>query len=125
MSNLPYRPVRKPTRYSHGFNQTWGPVWGLLGALAAAGVFLLWPAIFSHGEKIDAFTGQERWAWDVHSTVACCIWWGLLVLAGVVTALVRTGSPQVPGQNPPDFPDLRHLHGNPFLDPPAGVHCPY
>jgi hypothetical protein len=118
MSNLPYRPARKPAQYSHGFSQSWGPVWGFLGVLAALGVFGLWPAFFFHGEKQDAFTGQEHWAWDIHSTVACGIWWGILLLAGI---MLSAGSPRTPEKSPPDFPDLRHLHGNPFLEPPAGV----
>lgn len=133
MSNLPYRQARKPTQYSHEFNQTWGPIWGILGALAAGAAFLLWPAAFFHGEKQDAFTGQEHWAWNASSTVACCVWWGLLVLAVVVMASIfhAANSPQVRALEkslhpaPPDFPDLRHLHGNPFLDPPEGIHPPW
>lgn len=122
MSNLPYRQVKKPGQYSHGFSRSAAPFWGFLAGLAVLGLFLLWPAFFYHGEHLDTFTGQERWAWDIHSTAACCTWWGILLLAGMIGVLIRANSPQVRGAEkdqlpvPPDFPDLRHLYGNPFLE---------
>jgi hypothetical protein len=131
MSNLPYRPAKKPTQYQYEFTRSWAPVWGFLGGLAVLAAFLLWPAALYHGEKEDAFTGQEHWAWNAHSTIAVGTWWGILLLAVILYVLGTANSPQVRTLEksqqpvPPDFPDLRHLYETSFLDPPPGIHFPY
>ena len=42
-----------------------------------------WPAIFWHGQ---AKTGG--WRWDIHSTVACSVWWGSILLAAILLVVI-------------------------------------
>jgi hypothetical protein len=128
-SDLPYRSSRKPTQYQHQFSQEWGKIWGFVFLLAAGGLFLAWPAFFYHGEKQDAFTGQEHWAWNTHSTVAVAVWLGILAAIVIIGTLSAANSAQVRVQaerpQPPVFPDLRVMYGNWWLEPPEGIHPPY
>jgi hypothetical protein len=65
----------------------------LLG-LVLAGLFLFWPAFVWHGE--GGFSGTE-WKWDIHTTVACCIWWGSLIVMLLIIALGKRLSPSAEG----------------------------
>ena len=62
----------------------WHPEgWTLIEPLFLIGVplvlFSCWPAIFAHG-----YTDTGGWRWDIHSTVACSAWWGVLLLFGLI-----------------------------------------
>jgi hypothetical protein len=39
-----------------------------------------WPAFIWHG-----YTATGGFRWDVHSTIACCIWWGFLFILLFIT----------------------------------------
>ncbi len=50
---------------------------GTVGVAAAVIAFALlgfWPAIVWHGQN-----DMGGWRWDVNSTIACSIWWGVLL----------------------------------------------
>ena len=100
----PYRQPRKPTQYQYEFSQDWGKIWGGIFTLALLGGFLLWPAVFFHGEREDTWTGQEHWAWNTGSTVACCIWWGFLLVV-TISVLVSRGKPLHEGPQDTFFPE--------------------
>jgi hypothetical protein len=70
------------------------------GGLIGGWLFLGWPAYVWHGENA---TGG--WAWDSHSTIACCIWWGILLLGfliyGMATGKLGPGPIPEPAQRAP------------------------
>jgi hypothetical protein len=72
-------------------------LWG--GIIAVAG---FWPAMAWHGEGGPTGTA---WRWDVHSTIGCLIWWGLVVLPLTALAVAgrrkRTPRPAVTPAPPP------------------------
>ena len=84
-----------------------GPLILLAGILAAIG---FWPAMVWHG--YGGPTGTA-WRWDVHSTIACCIWWGacalvsLLVYADRRAARRRAVPPSMPPAPAPPRPQKR------------------
>jgi hypothetical protein len=43
-----------------------------------------WPALVWHG-----YTGTGGWRWDVHSTIGCCIWWGLTIVPVAVACIIE------------------------------------
>jgi hypothetical protein len=58
-----------------------GGVGILLPAAIILGVgwlVLCWPALAWHG-----YTDTGGWRWDVHSTIACAVWWGIIAAAVV------------------------------------------
>ncbi len=75
----------------------WGiiaPAVLIIGAVAVLG---FWPAMVWHG---TSDTGG--WRWDVSSTIACAIWWTLVlgpILVAAVTG-VSKGRARCPGQRP-------------------------
>ena len=46
--------------------------------LGLAYVILCWPWFIWHGYSSGG--NGWGWRWDLHSTVACVIWWGVLLL---------------------------------------------
>jgi hypothetical protein len=96
--SLPYRPPRKPTQFQYEYWQTWGGCWsGLLG-LALAGLFLFWPAFVWHGE--NGGIAHDGWSWDVHTTIACCVWWGCLVVVPLIIWGIVRGLRALDKQSP-------------------------
>ena len=56
---------------------------GLL-LLVLSALFSCWPALVWHGR--GGPTGND-WRWDTHSTVACSIWWGFMLVVGVIVVV--------------------------------------
>jgi len=78
-----------------------GPLllWG--GIIAVTG---FWPAMVWHGEGGPTGTA---WRWDIHSTIGCLIWWGLVIIplaAAVLRGRYRSRHPQPPVQVAPPRP---------------------
>lgn len=70
---------------------------GPVGLAVVAGVLaLFWPAAVWHG--YGGPTGND-WRWDIHSTVACGIYWGVLALL-VLPAWI--GNRMAPPRRRPD-----------------------
>ncbi len=102
-----------------------GPGFLIFCAVAVIG---FWPAMAWHG--YGGPTGTA-WRWDIHSTVACCIWWGVTVIPFLVIVAARKargfpyrkrpvqascGAAEAPGTAtavPPDPPRCRHLDAVP------------
>jgi hypothetical protein len=74
--------------------------YGIIGPglliLGIGWIVLCWPALAWHGQ-----TDTGGWRWDIHSTVACLIWWGIIVVPLAVAAGIDvnrkrklTGTPQ-------------------------------
>jgi hypothetical protein len=57
---------------------SYGAGLGIILGLLLGWLVLCWPALVWHGYGGPAGTA---WRWDVHSTVACAVWWGVLVSA--------------------------------------------
>ncbi len=89
-SKLPYRPPKKPTQFQYQYQQTWGPIWGCLLGIGLGALLLLWPALAWHGQ-----TAAGGWRWDIHTTVACCIWWGVVLFVAVAIVLGKANTPEV------------------------------
>ena len=53
----------------------WGVIEPLLLIGGAIAVFGFWPAFVVHGQ-----TDTGGWRWDVHTTIACGVWWGVIAL---------------------------------------------
>ena len=85
-----------------------------------AGIMILfalgcWPAFFWHG-----YTDTGGWRWDIHSTIGCCVWWGILALSAFLYWTDhRQGRPPVPRGRPvvdlppPPPPSCQHLDAVP------------
>lgn len=77
---------RRP--YRNNYSYTFGPLWKGLGVLAAAALFLGWPALI----------------W--HSLIACCAWWGVLMFIMVLKAAdAMWPLPSQPADLPVDVDD--------------------
>ena len=72
--------------------------WGVIEFVLPAGILLAlvscWPAIFAHG-----YTDTGGWRWDIHSTVACSAWWGVMLLF-VLIGWVNHRTAQWPARPP-------------------------
>lgn len=96
------QPARKNSSGPTGFAILFG---------AIAGWFLLsWPAYAWHGEGGPVGTA---WRWNIDTTIACSIWWGLLLAAvlaiGVATGKLRPEwSAKTPAVTPPAPPVCVH-----------------
>ena len=82
--------------------------YGLIGPLLLWGgiiaVIGFWPAMVWHGEGGPTGTA---WRWDIHSTIGCLIWWGLVIIplaAAVLRGRYRSRHPQPPAQVAPPHP---------------------
>ncbi len=80
---------------------------GTVGVAAAVIAFALlgfWPAIVWHGQN-----DMGGWRWDVHSTVACMVWWGILasVSAAIGVADARRRRLMRPVRMPPSAAEAR------------------
>jgi len=58
-----------------------------------------WPAMVWHG-----YGGPEgtSWRWDIHSTIACLIWWGLTIVPLTVAAVISAGRKRKLGRAAPE-----------------------
>ena len=57
---------------------------GLVFLIIVVPVFF-WPAMVWHGH-----TATGGWSWDIHSTIACLAYWGVLILPLVLLGIVST-----------------------------------
>lgn len=114
----------------------WGILLPLIFGAGLIAVVGFWPAMVWHG-----YTDTGGWRWDIHSTVGCLVWWGILVflgflcwLAGDRTAKEVTAPPSVAELLPPPpsvtVPRCRHLNAVPVDNlydpdqPPWAWLCP-
>jgi hypothetical protein len=90
-----------------------GPGFLIICAVAVLG---FWPAMVWHGEGGPSGTA---WQWDVHSTIGCLVYWGVLIFVCVLARhgnrASRPASPQPPlvPPVPPSWP------GAGWTPPPA------
>ena len=70
------RPVHRGPGSARPANSSSATALGL--AAAFLGAVLLWPLLAWHG---DSGPGGTEWQWNGNTTIACSIWWGI-VLAG-------------------------------------------
>jgi hypothetical protein len=81
-----------------------GPGLLVIGLVAVVG---FWPAMVWHGEGGPSGTA---WEWDIHSTIACCVWWSLTIVPLLIAAIVeahkkkRALHPPLPRPSPPPPP---------------------
>lgn len=96
-----YRPARQyqrpPARSTGGGVADYGvigPAAFIIGIIAVAG---FWPAMAWHGT-----TDTGGWRWDIHSTIGCLIWWGVIIF---LLGLAVYANREVKPAGPPPQPD--------------------
>jgi hypothetical protein len=78
---------------------------GCLGVILAVGLgwlVLCWPALFAHGQTV---TGG--WRWDIHSTIACSVWWGVLAVPVIAALVVKGNAYRKLPKPPPPPPEVK------------------
>lgn len=105
--------------------------YGIIGPLALIGGIValigFWPAMVWHG-----YTDTGGWRWDIHSTIACSIWWALTLgpfIAAIIIDVSR-GNARYLGQRPrpvrvpPSVPEALAI-ARLVEDGPAPPACPH
>ena len=92
----------------------WGVITPLIAIIGAGFLVSCWPALAWHG-----YTDTGGWRWDIHSTVACAVWWGALLFIAVLVAVANRKPRRTV---PPPQPDRRREGpGYQKTAPPAGA----
>ena len=84
--NCPCNRCVQVRRNRGGVIDTYGiiaPALLIIGVIAVVG---FWPAMVWHGQ-----TDTGGWRWDIHSTIGCLIWWGLIVVPLAVACVIDAG----------------------------------
>lgn len=68
--------------------------WGIIGPglliIAVVAVIGFWPAMVWHG-----YTDTGGWRWDIHSTIAELVYWGIILAVVITSILARANSPEI------------------------------